>query len=268
MPAPEQFLTAVAMRTKQLRVGHSVVLTHPLFNHPVRVAERASVLDNLSGGRLEMGFGRSTPREWAIFHIDGDETRPRARGSSAPDAADLDAGQLPVRRRVLPGRADHDRAADAAEAAPAHVDRRRQRRVAEDGGQARRRRAQPDAAAPLLGAGEDAEDLPRGAEGADPGQPRSGQQAGWRVHLRLLRAHPGRGDQRRRLGSRGLVHEQGLRALRLRSRARGRGRLPLRPRPRGADRGDRALRRLPPAARSCSSSSTRSPCPARSSTRR
>ena len=23
-----------------------------------------------------MGFGRSTPREWAIFHIDGDETRP------------------------------------------------------------------------------------------------------------------------------------------------------------------------------------------------
>ena len=76
MPAPEQFLTAVAMRTKQLRVGHSVVLTHPLFNHPVRVAERASVLDNLSGGRLEMGFGRSTPREWAIFHIDGDETRP------------------------------------------------------------------------------------------------------------------------------------------------------------------------------------------------
>ncbi len=76
MPAPEQFLTAVAMRTKQLRVGHSVVLTHPLFNHPVRLAERAAVLDNLSGGRLEMGFGRSTPREWAIFHIDGDETRP------------------------------------------------------------------------------------------------------------------------------------------------------------------------------------------------
>lgn len=76
MPAPEQFLTAVAMRTRRLRVGHSVVLTHPLFNHPVRVAERAAVLDNLSGGRLEMGFGRSTAREWAIFHIDPDSTRP------------------------------------------------------------------------------------------------------------------------------------------------------------------------------------------------
>lgn len=76
MPAPEQFLTAVAMRTKRLRVGHSVVLTHPLFNHPVRLAERAAVLDNLSGGRLEMGFGRSTAREWAIFHIDPDSTRP------------------------------------------------------------------------------------------------------------------------------------------------------------------------------------------------
>lgn len=76
MPAPEIFLTAVAMQTERLRVGHGVVLTHPLFNHPVRVAERAAVLDNLSGGRLEMGFGRSTPREWAIFRIDGDETRP------------------------------------------------------------------------------------------------------------------------------------------------------------------------------------------------
>lgn len=76
MPAPELFLTAVAMSTERLRVGHGVVLTHPLFNHPVRVAERAAVLDNLSGGRLEMGFGRSTPREWAIFHIDGDSTRP------------------------------------------------------------------------------------------------------------------------------------------------------------------------------------------------
>ena len=75
MPAPEIFLTAVAARTKQMRVGHAVVLTHPLFNHPVRVAERAAVLDNLSDGRLEIGFGRSTLREWDVFHIDGESTR-------------------------------------------------------------------------------------------------------------------------------------------------------------------------------------------------
>ena len=79
MPAPEIFLTAVAARTKQMRVGHAVVLTHPLFNHPVRVAERAAVLDNLSDGRLEIGFGRSTVREWDVFHIDGETTRPILR---------------------------------------------------------------------------------------------------------------------------------------------------------------------------------------------
>lgn len=79
MPAPEIFLTAVAARTKQMRVGHAVVLTHPLFNHPVRVAERAAVLDNLSDGRLEIGFGRSTIREWDVFHIDGETTRPILR---------------------------------------------------------------------------------------------------------------------------------------------------------------------------------------------
>ncbi len=76
MPAPEMFLTAVAVSTKQLKVGHSVVLTPPQFNHPVRIAERAAMLDNLSGGRLEFGLGRSTPREWEVFNTDPDSTRP------------------------------------------------------------------------------------------------------------------------------------------------------------------------------------------------
>ena len=120
------------------------------------------------------------------------------RRDPALDAADLDAGQLPVRRRVLPDCSDHDGAPDAAEAAPADVDRRRQRRVAADGREPRGRRAQPDPASPLLGAREHAQDLPRGAEGAEPGRTGPGQQPGRRVHLRLLRAHPRRGDQRRR----------------------------------------------------------------------
>ena len=57
--APELFLTACAMQTKNIRVGHGIVVCVPQFNHPIRIAERAAVLDILSGGRLEFGTGRS-----------------------------------------------------------------------------------------------------------------------------------------------------------------------------------------------------------------
>ena len=41
--APELFLTAVAQNTSKIRIGHGAVLL--TMNHPVRVAERAAVLD-------------------------------------------------------------------------------------------------------------------------------------------------------------------------------------------------------------------------------
>ncbi len=57
--SPELFLTACAMQTKRIRVGHGIVICVPQFNQPVRIAERAAVLDILSRGRLELGTGRS-----------------------------------------------------------------------------------------------------------------------------------------------------------------------------------------------------------------
>ncbi len=75
-PAPELFLTACAMQTKRIRVGHGIVVCVPEFNHPIRVAERAAVLDILSGGRLEFGTGRSaTWTELAGFQASPDETK-------------------------------------------------------------------------------------------------------------------------------------------------------------------------------------------------
>ena len=74
--APELFLTACAMQTQRIRVGHGIVVCVPQFNHPVRIAERAAVLDILSGGRLEVGTGRSaTWTELAGFQADPDETK-------------------------------------------------------------------------------------------------------------------------------------------------------------------------------------------------
>jgi len=74
--APELFLTAVAVRTSRIRVGHGAVVCVPEMNHPVRVAERAAVLDILSGGRLELGTARSsTWTELGGFGADPDATK-------------------------------------------------------------------------------------------------------------------------------------------------------------------------------------------------
>jgi len=73
--APEIILAAISQRTKRIRLGHSAVLAPHNINHPVRIAERAATLDLLSGGRLEMGFARSTIPEWRTFQIDPDDTR-------------------------------------------------------------------------------------------------------------------------------------------------------------------------------------------------
>lgn len=68
-PSPMLFLSAVAQRTKHLRFG-PMVLALPL-HHPVRVAEEICMLDHLSGGRLDIGFGRgSSPVELTYYGVD------------------------------------------------------------------------------------------------------------------------------------------------------------------------------------------------------
>ncbi|MEO5723836.1 MAG: LLM class flavin-dependent oxidoreductase [Ilumatobacteraceae bacterium] len=58
--APEVFLSACSQRTKNIRLGHGIILTAPQFNHPARTAERVSMLDLVSGGRVEFGSGESS----------------------------------------------------------------------------------------------------------------------------------------------------------------------------------------------------------------
>jgi alkanesulfonate monooxygenase SsuD/methylene tetrahydromethanopterin reductase-like flavin-dependent oxidoreductase (luciferase family) len=74
--APELFLTACAMQTKRIRVGHGIVVCVPEINHPIRLAERAATLDLLSAGRLEFGTGRATTwNELGGFLANPDRTK-------------------------------------------------------------------------------------------------------------------------------------------------------------------------------------------------
>ena len=59
---PEVLYGAVAARTQNLRIGYGVRLCPRPYNHPVRSAESAAVLDLLSDGRVEFGTGRSATR--------------------------------------------------------------------------------------------------------------------------------------------------------------------------------------------------------------
>ena len=79
-PAPELFLTACAMITKKMRVGHGIVICVPEFNHPIKIAERTAVLDILSGGRLEVD-ALPPGRRWAASARI--PTRRRRRGTSS-----------------------------------------------------------------------------------------------------------------------------------------------------------------------------------------
>src|SRR5919109_2246365 len=75
---PVVFGTAVAMRTRRLRIGFAVV--EMALHHPVRLAVQTSLLDNLSRGRLTVGTGRGSAYnefEYIGFGTTIDEARHR-----------------------------------------------------------------------------------------------------------------------------------------------------------------------------------------------
>ncbi len=60
--APEVFLAAASQRTRNIRLGHGIVLMPPGYNHPARIAERVATLDLVSNGRVDWGTGESASR--------------------------------------------------------------------------------------------------------------------------------------------------------------------------------------------------------------
>jgi len=70
------YLACVAGQTERIRVGTGAVIVP--WNDPLRVAEKFSLLDHLTGGRLVLGLGRGLSRiEYGHFGIDMSESRER-----------------------------------------------------------------------------------------------------------------------------------------------------------------------------------------------
>ena len=60
--ASDVFLTALAAKTEQIRVGFGIRQVIPHYNHPSRTAESIAMLDLISGGRVEFGIGEGATR--------------------------------------------------------------------------------------------------------------------------------------------------------------------------------------------------------------
>src|SRR5579883_3299567 len=75
-PSPLVLLSALAARTRRIRLITGAVI--PAFSHPIKLAGELAMLDNISQGRLDVGFGRAfIPDEFEAFHIPMDESRAR-----------------------------------------------------------------------------------------------------------------------------------------------------------------------------------------------
>ena len=73
-PSPNLLIAAASQHTRRLRFANMVNILP--FRNPLLVAEEAAMLDNLTGGRLDMGLGRGLrPPEFEAFAVDQQQSR-------------------------------------------------------------------------------------------------------------------------------------------------------------------------------------------------
>jgi alkanesulfonate monooxygenase SsuD/methylene tetrahydromethanopterin reductase-like flavin-dependent oxidoreductase (luciferase family) len=100
-PSPSIFLSAIAQRTRRLRFG-PLVYALPLY-HPLRMIEEICMLDQMSGGRLEIGFGRgSVPAELIYYGQSPEEAQ-----ATYAEALELILQGLTERTLTFHGRTFH-----------------------------------------------------------------------------------------------------------------------------------------------------------------
>ncbi|HZZ51793.1 MAG TPA: LLM class flavin-dependent oxidoreductase [Pseudonocardia sp.] len=96
-PDPLQALTYLAAKTSRIQLGTGALIL-PWWQgqtDPLRLAERISMLDSLSDGRLLLGIGRGLARdEYAGFGVEMDESRERFFESATMILDGLDNGYI------------------------------------------------------------------------------------------------------------------------------------------------------------------------------
>lgn len=71
---PMTFAAAISQRTRTMKIGTAIMVLS--FQHPLRVAEDAALVDALSGGRLLLGLGRGyQPPEFHGFGVPQENSR-------------------------------------------------------------------------------------------------------------------------------------------------------------------------------------------------
>ena len=96
LPAPFIFLAQVAARTSRIRLG-TAIITLPL-ELPIRVAEDASVLDIMSGGRLEVGVAPGGNSEH-VHRLRSGQQRPSRPDGPSPRSHARCLDRSPAARR-------------------------------------------------------------------------------------------------------------------------------------------------------------------------
>jgi alkanesulfonate monooxygenase SsuD/methylene tetrahydromethanopterin reductase-like flavin-dependent oxidoreductase (luciferase family) len=99
-PDPLQFLTYFAARTRKIKLGTMVVVAP--WREPVRIAESASVLDQVSGGRLVLGLGRGVAKiEFDGFRVDMNLTRQMLIETTQAAVMGLETGEIEFDGEVI-----------------------------------------------------------------------------------------------------------------------------------------------------------------------
>jgi alkanesulfonate monooxygenase SsuD/methylene tetrahydromethanopterin reductase-like flavin-dependent oxidoreductase (luciferase family) len=92
-PDNTQLLSYLAARTRRIHLGTAAVILP--WNDPLRVAEKVTLLDHLSGGRLLFGMGRGLARmEYNGFRTDMSEARERFNEAARMIVAALERGVI------------------------------------------------------------------------------------------------------------------------------------------------------------------------------
>jgi natural product biosynthesis luciferase-like monooxygenase protein len=80
IPSPTVLLSALAQRTRRVRLGTSVVVL-PLHN-PIEIAEQLAMVDLMSGGRVDLGIGRGfVIYDYQVWGLPIDQGRERTEES-------------------------------------------------------------------------------------------------------------------------------------------------------------------------------------------